>query len=377
MKKALFLTLAINLILIACQVETPTTPKVITDIQTEYENYTITDGEYLTINVIHTPSDLPAPKYDLVVSDSEILSDRTINELMIRGRKPGCSKVEIFVVDNPELYASCTVTVVPLEVDSISLDYTEYEMEVGDEIELKYTLTPSDATYQDITWTVENDSIATINEDGKIIALNIGETIITARPVNSSVSAQCLIKVKPTPVTGIEITSSMSDILLGESYSINTIIYPYNATNQEVIWRSTNDEIVAVDSTGVITALGTGTELITAQTIDGGHSASILITVHEIDYFVTTRILGGTHLGSYTSYEINLDVKVTIDKYIDISWIILCDRNGYSVDWYGSVSNINKYTTPDYYTLDNPYGYYYMLCYKYGGKEYITYTYNI
>ena len=56
------------------------------------------------------------------------------------------------------------------------------------------------------------------------------------------------------------------------SYStLKVSINPSNATIKDVIWESSNPNIVAVDQNGVITRLGIGPSTITARTIDGSN----------------------------------------------------------------------------------------------------------
>ena len=54
---------------------------------------------------------------------------------------------------------------------------------------------------------------------------------------------------------------------------------PSNATDQTVTWQSSNSAVVSVSRTGVVTAIGLGSAIITATSNDGGHQATITVTV--------------------------------------------------------------------------------------------------
>lgn len=56
--------------------------------------------------------------------------------------------------------------------------------------------------------------------------------------------------------------------------------HPLNATDREVTWASSNPAVATVDSSGMITAVAQGTEVvITATTYDGQHQASTRVQV--------------------------------------------------------------------------------------------------
>ncbi len=67
---------------------------------------------------------------------------------------------------------------------------------------------------------------------------------------------------------------------VGECKNIDYDIYPYNATNQAVIWLSTDNSVAEIDlHTGRITAKAPGVTTIRATTVDGGFTDNCLLTV--------------------------------------------------------------------------------------------------
>ena len=85
-------------------------------------------------------------------------------------------------------------------------------------------------------------------------------------------------------VNGIKLSTSASDnnviLNIGSQSKITPVISPTNATNGTVTWTSNKPSIASVDSTGTVTATGSGKAIITATTVDGGLSASCMITVN-------------------------------------------------------------------------------------------------
>ena len=81
------------------------------------------------------------------------------------------------------------------------------------------------------------------------------------------------------PVTGISFETSTMTIKEGVEEGVGYTIYPENATNQRVIWTSSNEEIVSFMYSNVLQGFEIGTATITGTTEDGGFSASCIVTV--------------------------------------------------------------------------------------------------
>jgi fibronectin type 3 domain-containing protein len=79
-------------------------------------------------------------------------------------------------------------------------------------------------------------------------------------------------------VTGVSLKSS-TYILVGNTETLNATITPSNATNQNVTWRSSNSAVATVSTSGKVTAIAKGTATITVTSVEGGKSASCIVTV--------------------------------------------------------------------------------------------------
>ena len=85
-------------------------------------------------------------------------------------------------------------------------------------------------------------------------------------------------KVNPTSV---EIDEDDLEILIGESKTLSATVLPSNAANKTVTWKSSDKEVVMIDSEGELVAMGLGEATITATT-SNGKNTSIKITVNPI-----------------------------------------------------------------------------------------------
>jgi uncharacterized protein YjdB len=86
---------------------------------------------------------------------------------------------------------------------------------------------------------------------------------------------------QPIPVTGIVLSRTDLLLELDETFTLSVVITPDNATDQSVVWSTSDESIVTVDEAGLLTAIAEGEAVITATTVDGEFAASANIIVVE------------------------------------------------------------------------------------------------
>jgi len=79
------------------------------------------------------------------------------------------------------------------------------------------------------------------------------------------------------PVTGLSLDRSRLDLPVGGSFQLEALVEPYNAREKGVIWRSSDTRVATVDNRGLVTVVGPGTAVITAETLEGNFTASCVI----------------------------------------------------------------------------------------------------
>lgn len=83
----------------------------------------------------------------------------------------------------------------------------------------------------------------------------------------------------PVEVTAIALTGGNEELKVGETVQYNASVVPTTASNQAIVWTSSDEDVAIVNSSGLVVALGEGSTTITATTEDGGFTASAEVEV--------------------------------------------------------------------------------------------------
>lgn len=147
------------------------------------------------------------------------------------------------------------------------------------EAKIKAKVYPINLPDKKIAWKSSDDNIANIDSGGNITAQNPGKATLTAMLYSQKKSATATLSVRQ-PVTGIFMpTSTITLYTGGEGRLLQTEIFPKNATNQNITWKSKNTKIARVDENGRVKPVGVGMTEITATTEDGGFEAKCFVNV--------------------------------------------------------------------------------------------------
>ena len=100
--------------------------------------------------------------------------------------------------------------------------------------------------------------------------------------ISNSSSSKITTTAVPTTidVTEIQINERIDSIEVGENKKLTATITPDNATDKNITWKSSNESIATISSSGEVTAKKPGTINITASTVNGKNS-TIKIYVKE------------------------------------------------------------------------------------------------
>lgn len=245
---------------------------------------------------------LPAEASQAVTWASDNESVATVDDQgNVTAVAPGIANITATTTDGSNLSATAVITVQTPLATSIELDQHDITIVLGESAKLNATILPAMAA-QVPAWASDNEQVATVDQEGKVTAVNIGTSTITATTNDgSNLSATCRVTVVAPQAQEISLNKSELELVLNGSEQLIATVSPELAS-QEVAWNSSNAEVASVDEQGNVTAIGIGTATITAATTDGSNlSASCEVTVVapqatsiELDKTNLTLTIGGS-----------------------------------------------------------------------------------
>lgn len=151
-------------------------------------------------------------------------------------------------------------------------------------LQLAAEVMPEDASNRTVIWESSNQGVAAVNQEGLVNAKANGTAEITATVEGTELKATCLVTVEipapVIPVSKVELDKTAVTLTkAGERIQIKAVVYPENATDKTVSFRSGDSRVAAVDSNGVISAVGNGKADVIVTTRDGNKTAVCKVNV--------------------------------------------------------------------------------------------------
>jgi len=111
------------------------------------------------------------------------------------------------------------------------------------------------------------------------------EYIFKVRAVNAAGAGAEASLTESTPeqdiihVSEVTLNRDALYLIVGEYETLTATLSPVDATITSVRWSSSDNSVATVDRSGMVTAVSTGSAIITVTTLDGSHTASSTVTV--------------------------------------------------------------------------------------------------
>ena len=203
---------------------------------------------------------------------------------------------------------SFVVTVKDIPVSSLKLDQNNVVLRPKESVQLQENIQPTNATDKSVSWKSDNPAVASVDEKGRVTALKNGTAVISA-VMKNGLRAECKITVK-IAVDYVQLDSTYKDVYVTQTGQLNATVYPEDATNKKVKWRSTNTSVVSVDQTGHYKALKSGFAYIYATSEDNEHIerfCEINVNVPPVEVNIQESSLnlkrGQSYQLNYTAYS--------------------------------------------------------------------------
>lgn len=121
-----------------------------------------------------------------------------------------------------------------------------------------------------VEWTSSDESVATVDATGMVVAVSAGEADITASVTDSEMSAVCKVTVK-VAAKDITVPDNL-DVKLndGNETTVEATVSPADATDVKVSYASTDEAVATVDKDGKVQILQPGEcDIVTTLTQEG------------------------------------------------------------------------------------------------------------
>ncbi len=198
------------------------------------------------------------------------------------------------------------------------------------------------------TFTSSNPNVATVSSTGEISSISGGNATITVQgPNNKSCSIDVSVDPVDVPLTGIELSKHELNVFIDDKpLTLDCSFTPSYATNRNITFTSSNNNVVEVDENGKLKYKAYGESIIRVTSEENGFTDECLITVYDIVTDYKNEIL---------TYDDNFSLNARFvpnndDSYIEYQTesINEIDENGNVIinqdgDFLITISAINEY----------------------------------
>lgn len=180
-------------------------------------------------------------------------------------------------------WTSCSEEDDNIPVTEVVLNQNELKLSVGESVLLTADVLPAEATDRQLSWSSSNPDVAEVDDSGRVTALKPGLTSVVAL-ATSGVYALCSVICSDAshPTTAVEsLAFGMINYFMdeGETQQLTVDVLPYDATEKDFLWMSTDTSVATVDNQGRVKALKEGQTKLVVTTMDGTQSASCTLYV--------------------------------------------------------------------------------------------------
>jgi len=163
--------------------------------------------------------------------------------------------------------SSATLTLIVGETESLSAEGLDAENRV--------------LPGRQVTWTSDDESIATVDDDGAVTGVAPGNT--TIRATIEGKTATAAVTVEAMPVASVAVSPDSRALIVGETAQLSAVLRGAQGNDlagRAVTWTSSADAVATVSETGLVTAVAPGSATITATS--EGKSGTASITVNPV-----------------------------------------------------------------------------------------------
>ncbi|MBO5466192.1 MAG: Ig-like domain-containing protein [Prevotella sp.] len=337
---------------VSAQCEVKVNPKRVTNISLNYQEYEIEQNQTLQLEANIQPID--APNKELVWSSSHPSIVLVGPNGKVVALSEGWANISATTTDGSNLSANCLIHVIAPTIlaSSLSLDIETLVLTHGDKTTLAVTLQPSNVSSTALKWASSDENIVSVDEDGTITALTIGDATISVSTTDgSNLSATCKVNVKSKSITDFDNVVYFNDVIALKNKEMSI---PLNLKNKKDITAVQFDLALPNGVTIAMDDKGTAYDITyVEERVDGTtHTLNSALqedgTVRVLCYSTANELFLGNE-GAILNFPILVSDLESGAYNIILQNIVITDINGNKsyIDAIGSILNVLEATPGD------------------------------
>ncbi len=209
-------------------------------------------------------------------------------------------------------------------VNPTNIEIEKYKVvSINENYQLEPIVKPINTTDKTLLYKANDEEVLSVNEYGLVTPKKVGTTFVTISC--GVIETKIYICVNPVEITSLSSNEQFIEIEEGNERKLDLLITPSNATYKDIIYTSSNSEVVRVVN-GTIFGLKQGTSTINARSINGlEYNFYIYVKAKEVDKTsidyddIKVKVGESFKLEVKEEYLDKITFKVTSDKYLLIS----------------------------------------------------------
>lgn len=245
-------------------------PKKVTAINVQKDNISIQLGKSTSIDAKVSPLDATDQSLTWKSQNPSIASVDTIGQ--VKGLAVG--ETSVTVSSNDGISKTIAIKVYEVLPESIETEVNDFRLEINKTSNIKVNVLPVDVNNKAIVFESDNTNVITVDENGQVKAVGLGSAKIKLKTVNN-INKEISVEVFEVKAKSISIKPDTKDfifskyITVGKTFDLEAIFEPTDATYKDLVWESSDSDVVSVDGKNRFTVHKEGKVILKAKNSEG------------------------------------------------------------------------------------------------------------
>lgn len=144
--------------------------------------------------------------------------------------------------------------------------------------QLNAIVLPIEASNKSLVWESSDETVVTVDKNGLVTVVGGGSAFVIATTTDGSIISDSTTITVIVPVKSISLPQVVG-LQVNTAFYLSALVLPRTATDDNLVWSSSDTSIVIVDSNGYVSGLKPGSAKILVQSADGQVTAMTIINV--------------------------------------------------------------------------------------------------